>query len=103
MFVDFRKAFDSVLHQALFLKLKNNGISRLFYNIIKSMYTDNILRVILGNKITSEFHSNTGVRQGDTLSPNRFKIFIYDLVDILDDTCDSVSLENFELNFFNVC
>ena len=71
-FVDFRKTFDSVLHQALFLKLKNNGISRLFYNIIKSMCTDNILRVKLGNKITSEFYSNIGVRQGETLSPNLF-------------------------------
>ena len=77
-FVDLRKAFDSVLHQALFLKLKNNGISGLFYNVIKSMYTDNILRVKLGNKITSEFYSNIGVRQGDTLSPNLFKIFIND-------------------------
>ena len=76
-FVDFRKAFDSVLHQALFLKLKkNNGISGLLYNIIKIMSTDNILRVKLGNKITSEFYSNIGVRQGDTLSPNLFKMFI---------------------------
>ena len=46
------------------------------------MYTDNILRVKLGNKITSEFYSNIGVRQGDVLSSNLFKIFINDLVDI---------------------
>ena len=53
--VDFRKAFDSVSHQALFLKLKSNGISGLFYNIIKSMYTDNILRVNLGIKLQVNF------------------------------------------------
>ena len=42
-FIDFKKAFDSVLHQALFLKLQNLGITGLFYNIVKNMYMDNIL------------------------------------------------------------
>ena len=34
-FINFRKAFDSVLHQALFLKLLRLGINGLFYNIVK--------------------------------------------------------------------
>ena len=97
-FIDFRKAFDSVLHQALFLKLQKLGITGLFYNIVKSMYMDNILRVKIGHGLTDEFHSELGVRQGDTLSPNLFKIFINDLVDIFEDDCDAVSMGNLNMN-----
>lgn len=35
---------------------------------------DNILRIKLGHKLTDEYRSELGVRQGDTLSPNLFKI-----------------------------
>ena len=63
-FIDFKKAFDSVLHRALFLKLQNLGITGLFYNIVKNMFMDNILRIKIGNCLTDEFHSELGVRQG---------------------------------------
>jgi hypothetical protein len=33
-----RKAFDKVRHDGLLYKLRKNGISDLFYNIIKNMY-----------------------------------------------------------------
>ena len=37
-FIDFKKAFDSILHNILFLKISNYNISALFYKKIKSMY-----------------------------------------------------------------
>ena len=77
-FIDFRKAFDSVLHQALFLKLQIIGINGPFYNIVKNMYVDNILRIKIDQGLTDEFLSELGVRQDDTLSPNLFKMFIND-------------------------
>ena len=83
-----------MLHQALFLKLQRIGISGPFYNIVKNMYADNILRIKIGQGLTDEF----GVRQFDTLSPNVFKIFINDLVEIFGDLCDAVSLGDLTLN-----
>ena len=44
------------------------------------------------------FNSNLEVRQGDTLGPNLFKIFINDLSTIFDEECDAVSLGKFDLN-----
>ena len=44
-FIDFRKAFDRVEHNILFYKLRQIGISRNFYNIIKDMYANNSLSV----------------------------------------------------------
>ena len=38
-FVDFQKAFDTVIHTGIKIKLLQNGISTHFYNIIKSMYS----------------------------------------------------------------
>ena len=74
--------------------MRNIDISGLYYNIVENMYMDNILRIKLGHKLTDEFHSELGVRQGDTLSPNLFKVFINDLADIFGNDCDAVSLGN---------
>ena len=98
-FVDFRKAFDTVRHEELFYKLRVNGISDLFYNVIKNMYA-NIDLCVKTNTVhtTGNFQSFVGVRQGDNLSLNLFKIFINDLPTIFDASCKPVELEK---NSFN--
>ena len=57
----FKKAFDSNLQQGVFLKMQNAGIMRLFYNIVKNMYTDNILRMKIGHGMTDAIHSEIGL------------------------------------------
>jgi hypothetical protein len=76
-FIDFKKAFDKVWHEGLFYKLRNIGVSDLYYNVIKNMYSNTQLSVKVDhNSITDNFSSNIGVRQGDNLSPNLFKLYI---------------------------
>ena len=67
-------------------------ISGLFYNVMKNMYNCIILQLKLGHNMTDEFHSEIGVRLDDTLSPNLFKIFINDFIDIFDEECDGATL-----------
>ena len=58
------------------------------------MYQNNILHVRIQDKLTNAFEPKIGVRQGDNLSPNLFKIFINDLPDIFDKDDDQVQLDS---------
>lgn len=93
-FVDFRKAFDKVIHAGLKMKLLHLGVGTKFYNICKSMYNNSQSCVRLNNGLTKHFKSGIGVRQGDVLSPNLFKIFINDLPDYFHSCPDPVKLQN---------
>lgn len=93
-FVDFRKAFDRVIHAGIMLKMLEGSINGFFYRILKNMYKNDRLCVRVDNKITDFFSSNVGVRQGDVLSPNLFKFFINDLPQTIEDTCECIKLNN---------
>lgn len=93
-FVDFRKAFDTVIHPGIKFKLKSYQIGGKFYDIISSLYSKNKLCVKLSDKHTTFFKSEIGVRQGDVLSPNLFKLFINDLPKYLQGSPDEVLLND---------
>ena len=46
------------------------------------------------DKLTCTFKPKIGVWQGDNISPNFFKIFLNDLLDIFDKGDDQVQLDN---------
>jgi hypothetical protein len=94
-FVDFRKAFDSIWHDALFLKLLRCEISGPFYKVIKDMYQKVTASVKSqsGNSLSGIFPINKGVKQGDVLSPLLFNIFINDIIPLLQEPdCQPPSL-----------
>ena len=91
-FIDLRRAFDTVIHAGIRYKLLQYNIAGRFYSIIKDMYQKNQLCVKIDNHLTPMFRSFTGVRQGDILSPNVFKIFLNDLPDIFSKCSNHVSL-----------
>ena len=93
-FVDFRKAFDKVIHIGILYKLLQHTNNGIFYNILKSMYSNDKVCVKVEDKITDFFRYNVGVRQGDVLSPTLFKLFINDLPDILSNNYDDVNLND---------
>ena len=98
-FVDFQKAFDTVIHTGIKLKLLEIGVGTLFYNIIKNMYAASKSCIKVNNEITDYFETKLGVKQGDNFSPNLFKIFINDLPKYLQETPDFVSLNGRPVHF----
>ena len=97
-FVDFQKAFDTVIHTGIKLKLLEMGVGSLFYNIINSMYAVSNSCIKVNGELTDNFPVMLGVKQGDNLSPNLFKIFINDLTKYLQNTADPVVLNNRSLH-----
>ena len=85
-FVDFKKAFDSIWHEGLLYKLLESGIGGKTYDIIKSMYSNNTCAVRIGKKHTDFFQQSRGVRQGCSLSPTLFNIYINELAKTLEQS-----------------
>lgn len=92
-FIDLKKAFDSVIHPALILKLAKIGIGGKYISAIQSMYKNIRLHVKINNdEMTEAFPSDVGVFQGDNLSPNLFNIFINDITKIFDSSCAPITI-----------
>ena len=91
--IDLRKAFDSVIHSVLFLKLLRAKIGDKFLALLKSLYSNLSLRFIVNShSLSNAFPSNVGVFQGDNLRPNLFNLYINGLIDDFDHSCSPVLL-----------
>ena len=84
-FVDMQKAFDWVDRDLLFYKLLKYNIRGNIYKCIKALYSHPLARVKVNNNVTEWFEINSGVRQGDSLSPSLFGLFINDLISEIKD------------------
>ncbi len=79
-FIDFQKAFDWVDRNLLFTKLLSYNIDGPLYHAIKSLYSQPESCIKINNMFTDWFSTESGVKQGDSLSPTLFSIFINDLI-----------------------
>uniref|UniRef100_A0A3B1JC70 ribonuclease H n=1 Tax=Astyanax mexicanus TaxID=7994 RepID=A0A3B1JC70_ASTMX len=99
-FVDFKKAFDSIWHKGLYYKLLESGVGGKVYDIIKSMYLENKCGVRIGDKHTEFFTQKRGVRQGCSLSPTLFNIYINELaVQLEQSAAPGLTLQGGEVKF----
>jgi sorting nexin-29 len=76
MFVDFRKAFDSVPRELLFRRLEQLGFSRRYICMVQQLYAHSRVSVSAGGVLTTPVPTECGVLQGDPLSPTLFGVYI---------------------------
>ncbi|CAG5100676.1 Similar to jockey\pol: RNA-directed DNA polymerase from mobile element jockey (Drosophila funebris) [Cotesia congregata] len=74
IFVDFQRALDSVPHARLWEKLQTVKIGSKFISIIKSLYDQATMQ-----GYSNEFEVSEGVLQGESLSPDLFLLYLYDI------------------------
>ena len=79
-FLDFSKAFDTISHYGLFLKLMNRKVPLCFLLMIMFWYLNMSYDVKWAGSRSSYFDVLCGTKQGGILSPDFFAIYIDDLI-----------------------
>ena len=99
-FIDFRKAYDRVNRTLLFLKLQRIGLKGLFYRNIKNLSSVVSYLVKCHGGHLEAIHSKYGLKQGRVLSPILFNLYIDDIKEIFDSSCDPVCILKKPLSHF---
>ena len=86
IYFDFSKAFDSVSHSNLLLKLWSAGITGGVWSWLQSYLSDRSQCVLVNNSISRSLPVKSGVLQGSILGPLLFIIYVNDLSNRVENT-----------------
>ena len=75
LFVDLRKAYDSVPHQALWQVLLEYGIPPVVVNLLRSLHDGMKAEVTVDGSVIPEIEVQNGLRKGCTIAPTLFNFF----------------------------
>ena len=100
VFIDFKKAYDTVDRSKLFRRLQSIGINGVFLNNLKAMYETISYKIKLKDGYLDPISSNLGLKQGCPLSPMLFNLYIDDIKDVFDEQCDPVTITDTKISHF---
>ena len=98
-FFDIRKAFDCVPRSLLFHTLLTQfNIGGNFLKVLQEMYSGNKVFVKLPEGLCQPFSTTVGLLQGEVNSPILFNLFINNISDVFDNSCDPVQISGTDQN-----
>ena len=75
VFVDLRKAYDSVPREALWVALRKLGVPDVMVDIVKSFHSQMKAKVRVDGELLEEIEVENGLRQGCTMAPTLFNLY----------------------------
>ena len=78
-FLDVRKAYDRVWREGLWRKMEGYGFGGKFLRVLKELYKEGTCRVKFGEIETDWFGVEEGLKQGCSLSPVLFALYLAEL------------------------
>ena len=87
LYLDYKKAFDSVPHERLLTKLGAYGVTGSILKWIRSFLESRLQRVRVGRSISDPLAVLNSISLGNILGPILITIFINDLPELTKSTC----------------
>ena len=98
-FLDCSKAFDTISHYGIFLKLMERCVPVCFLKLIVYWYLNMTVRCRWMNGLSDYFSVTTGIKQGGVLSPQIFTLYVDELIICLKNS----GIGCYFLNIFIAC
>lgn len=92
LFIDFSKAYDSLNRSEIWYKMEKFGIPRKLIRLVKMTVTGSKCKVLVDGDLSTPFEVDTGVRQGDGLSPTIFNIALEETLEKVHRTEGGVTI-----------
>ena len=102
IFLDIKKAFDTVNHGILLAKLKHYGVRGLALKWFESYLTGRRQQTRVGSRISNFVDITSGVPQGSLLGPILFTLFINDLPSACKESTPYLFADDGALYFDNI-